>query len=160
MESRICKKIIILIFGILLLSPSSVTAFETDPVDGETDFPVNGKIIIEFNYSMDIATVDVALTPDLIYPFVPKWTNNNHTLTLKPTVSFMKDKRYTIHVTGDYENNTHGSVNETFSFTTEIQESSGSDEEEFRLLAPIIVIVLAIIMVIIFLRIIKKEIKI
>ena len=119
----------ILFLIVLILIPSSVMAFKTTPRDGETDFPVDGKIIIEFDYSMDITSVDWEVTPDPIYPFIPEWTNDNQILNLTPTVNLLEDKEYTITVTGDppSTDTINASVDETFSFRTETPPTEDGD---------------------------------
>ena len=121
MKSRIFSVICIILMAALLFGPASVSAFETDPVDGETDFPIDGRIIIEFNYTMNIGSVNEGLTisPDPVYPVEKRWSNDDRTLILVPLASLLEDKEYTIHISGDYDNESLGSVDETFSFRTE-----------------------------------------
>ena len=113
MISRIISIIIIVA---LVIGPSSATAFETTPADGETGFPVDGRIIIEFDDPMDTGTLDVDITPDPVYPVEKVWTNNDRILTLRPTVDLLAHRTYTIQIHGE-DLNGHNVV-ETFSFET------------------------------------------
>ncbi len=118
MKSRIFSIICIVSLIALLLGPATVSAFRSTPENGEKDFPVDGWIIIEFNNTMEIGTVDVDITPDPY--FVEKiWSNDDRTLTLKPTLNLLENKNYTIHIRGDYQNASLGSVDEIFYFITE-----------------------------------------
>jgi hypothetical protein len=119
MRSRILSVLSIMVLVTLILGPVCVSAFETTPADGEKGFPVDGKIIVEFDNSMDINSVDWDVTPDPLYPFVPEWKNNDRTLIFTPTVNLLEDRNYTIRITGDPENTTYASVDETFTFRTE-----------------------------------------
>jgi hypothetical protein len=119
MRSRIFSIISIIMLFALIVAPVSVTAFETQPEDGETDFPTNGKIIIEFNFTVEIGSLELDITPDPVYPIEKVWSNDDRTLTLRPTVNLLEDKEYTIHISGDYLDDANGTFDETFSFTTE-----------------------------------------
>jgi hypothetical protein len=135
MRLRTFSLVIIALLVALIFGPACVSAFETTPADGDTDYPVDGKIIIEFDYEMDITTADWDVTPDPIYPFVPEWANDNQVLILTPTVNLLEDKEYTIRITGDPKNTTYAPVDEIFSFRTEtpptIWESIGTALEGF-----------------------------
>lgn len=119
------------IFSIILLIPlilasSSASAFETTPADGETGFPVDGEIIIEFDDPMDVGTVDVDFSPDTVYPVQEVWSDDNRVLTLRPTATLLEYSIYTVHVSGEDENG--GAVGEVFSFET--GSTSTQDESE------------------------------
>jgi len=119
MRFRILSTILIIVLVALLLCPASVSAFKTTPEDGEKDFPINGKIIIEFDYPIEKGTVKLHITPKPFYPVVEDWSNEDRTLILTPTANLLEDRNYTIHISADYKNETLGSVDETFSFRTE-----------------------------------------
>ena len=118
--------IISIILVSLILSPSSASAFETTPEDGETGFPVDGEIIIEFDDPMNVSTVEVDISPDPVYPVQETWSNNNKILTLRPTVDLLPHRTYTIHVTG--EDFADHNIAETFSFETGLHPSQEEDE--------------------------------
>ncbi|UCG70204.1 MAG: mechanosensitive ion channel [Thermoplasmata archaeon] len=119
MRLKIFSILSILLMAALILGPATASAFETQPEDGETDYPVDGKIIIEFNYTVEIGSLELDITPDPVYPVEKRWSNDDRTLTLVPLTNLLEDKEYSIHVSVDYENETLGSIDETFSFTTE-----------------------------------------
>jgi hypothetical protein len=121
MRLKIFSIMSIVLLAALLLGPATASAFETQPEDGEREFPIDGKIIIEFNYTMEKGSVKLEITPDPIYPFIEEWKNDDRTLVLTPTVNLLEDKRYTITITGNppSHDTINASVDETFSFRTE-----------------------------------------
>jgi hypothetical protein len=119
MRLKIFSIVSLVLVAALILGPVTASAFKTQPESGKRNFPIDGKIIIEFNYTMDTGTVVVDITPNPVYPVEPRWTNDDRTLTLRPTTNLLEDKNYTIRVTGDYENKSLGSVDESFYFRTE-----------------------------------------
>ncbi|UCE73233.1 MAG: mechanosensitive ion channel [Methanomassiliicoccales archaeon] len=123
MRSRKTTLICVLVLAMLFLIPASASAFKTTPVDGRSDFPTNGKIIIEFDHTMDIGSVEVDIIPYPVYPVEKRWSNDDRTLTLIPTANLLEDERYILHISGDYENETLGSMDYTFSFRTEAPPS-------------------------------------
>ncbi len=142
MKSRIVS---IFVIAAMIIGPSSATAFKTSPEDGETGFPVDGNIIIEFDDPMDTSTVDVIFSPDTVYPVEEVWSNNDRILTLRPTVDLLDHRPYTVHVSG--EDLTGHLVDETFSFETGFHTE---DDERPRISSYIIpiFIIIAIIAVI------------
>ena len=131
----------IIVIVAMVIGPSSTTAFETTPEDGETGFPVDGDIIIEFDNSMDIGTVEVDITPDTVYPVQRTWSNDDRTLTLRPTVDLLGHRTYTVLVSG--ESLTGQLVDETFSFETEFHPSLDEDRRSSisSLIIPIFIII-------------------
>jgi hypothetical protein len=121
MRLRAFSLVIIAIMVALIFGPACVSAFETTPADGDTGFPVDGKVIIEFDYPVDKASLDrgLEITPDPVYPVEKRWSNDDRTLMLVPFPSWAEDKEYRIDINADYTNASHGSVDETFSFRIE-----------------------------------------
>lgn len=130
----------IIVIAAMVIIPSA-SAFETTPEDGETGFPVDGDIIIEFDHSMDRGTVEVDITPDTVYPVQRIWSNDDRTLTLRPTVDLLGHRTYTVHVSG--ESLTGQPVDETFSFETEFHPSTDEDRRSAisNLIIPIFIII-------------------
>ena len=131
----------IIVIAAMVIVPSSSTAFETTPEDGETGFPVDGNIIIEFDHSMDRGTVEMDITPDPVYPVERTWSNDDRTLTLRPTVDLLGHRTYTVFVSG--ESLTGQPVSETFSFETEFHPSTNEDRRSAisNLIIPIFIII-------------------
>jgi hypothetical protein len=121
MRLRKFSIVLIALIVALIFGPVCVSAFETTPADGDIDYPIDGKIIIEFDYTMEKGSVKWEVTPDTIYPFVPEWKNDDRTLILTPTVNLLENEEYTIRITGDppVSDTINASVDETFSFSTE-----------------------------------------
>jgi small-conductance mechanosensitive channel len=117
MRVKIFSIVSIVFLIALVMVPATACAFETQPADGTKGFPIDGKIIIDFDDPMDVGSVDVDFSPDTVYPVKEDWSNSDRTLTLTPTVSLLEGKTYTIVVSG--ENNRSESISETFSFKTE-----------------------------------------
>ncbi|UCF08508.1 MAG: Ig-like domain-containing protein [Thermoplasmata archaeon] len=117
MRRKIFSIVSIVFLTALIMVPATATAFETQPEDNETGFPIDGKIIIDFDEPMDVGTVDADISPDPVYPVKKDWSNNDRTLTLTPTVSLLEGKTYTVYVTG--QNVSGGSISGNFSFKTE-----------------------------------------
>ncbi len=112
----------ILIIGAVLILlctilSSSVIAFSTTPRDGASDYPIDGRIMIEFDERMDVGTVEIDIDPDLVYPIRRNWSNSDRTLTLTPDTNLINDEEYVIRVTGQDINGT--AVDRTFRFSTE-----------------------------------------
>lgn len=129
----------------LILFSASAAAFETTPEDGETGFPVDGEIIIEFDYPMDTETMEVDISPDPVYPVQRIWSNNDRILTLRPTVDLLPHRTYSILVTG--ENNSGHFVYERFDFETEFYPEEDRRPYLSGIIIPIFII-LAIVTVI------------
>jgi hypothetical protein len=123
MKTRLFSIVCIVSLIALILGSASVCAFSSQPADGETDFPVDGKIIIDFNDTMDRDSVEWSISPDPVYPVHAEWSNDDMTLILTPTVNLLEDKEYTVYVKGDYENASLGEDSDSFSFTTETPPS-------------------------------------
>jgi hypothetical protein len=117
MRLKLLSIVSIVFLTALIMVPATACAFETQPADGEKNFPIDGKIIIDFDDPMDTGSVEVDISPDPVYPVEKRWTNNDRTLTLTPHLGLLEGKTYTIQITG--ENETGASISETFSFKTE-----------------------------------------
>ncbi len=108
--------LIVIALSMLVVAP--VMAFQTTPDSGTADVPIDGSIIIDFDDSMRIGSVEVFIEPNPVYPIERSWSNNDRTLTLTPTLSLLNDRPYMITVTG--ENITGESIVPiSFNFTTE-----------------------------------------
>ncbi len=107
--------------AVLLIFLSSVAAISTTPEDGKEDYPIDARIVIEFEERMNVSSVRVEIRPDPIYPVQKEWSNNDRTLTLTPTASLINEREYEVRVTGEDINGV--SVDSSFSFTTEAQPS-------------------------------------
>ncbi len=109
--------LIVIVLSMLVVAP--VMAYQTTPDNGTTDAPIDGSMVIDFDDPMRVGSVEVSVNPDPIYPIEKRWSNNDRTLTLTPTVSLLNDKSYTITVTG--ENETGETIDPIiFSFSTEV----------------------------------------
>jgi hypothetical protein len=141
MSTRILS---IIVIAAMVIFPSSAAAFETTPSDGETGFPVDGNIIIEFDNPMDRGAVEVDFSPDLIYPVARTWSNDDRILTLRPTVDLLGHRTYTVVVSG--ESLTGQNVVETFSFETEYHPSTEEDRRSAisGLIIPIFIIIVIV----------------
>ncbi len=109
--------LIVIVLSMLVVAP--VMAFQTTPDDGTTDVPIDGSLIIDFDDPMRVGSVEVSIEPNPVYPIEKRWSNNDRTLTLTPTISLLNERYYMITVTG--ENVTGESIVPiTFNFTTEV----------------------------------------
>ncbi|MFO8109408.1 MAG: mechanosensitive ion channel [Thermoplasmata archaeon] len=115
-EKIVCYSLVLLLVLAMVLGSVSAVR-QTTPRDGAEEIPIDGKIIIDFEDTMDTGTVEVSISPDPIYPVQKEWSNSDRTLTLSPTSSLINGREYTITVTGD--NITGESISHTFSFETE-----------------------------------------
>ena len=101
-----------------MLVVAPVMAYQTTPDDGTTDVPIDGSIVIDFDDPMRVGSVEISIEPDTFYPTEKRWSNNDRTLTLMPTISLLNERSYTVTVTG--ENLTGGAITPImFNFTTE-----------------------------------------
>ena len=108
--------LIVIVLSMLVVAP--VMAYQTTPDNGTTDAPIDGSMVIDFDDPMRVGSVEITVNPDPIYPVEKRWSNNDRTLTLTPTVSLLNDRSYTITVTG--ENTTGEAIDPIiFSFSTE-----------------------------------------
>jgi hypothetical protein len=127
------------IIAVMVMGPSSAAAFETTPEDGETGFPIDGEIIIEFDERMDTESVNVHFTPELTYPIQTTWSDNDRVLTLSPTVELLPHRNYGVVVSG--ENMSGHQVWESFSFETGFHPEEDRRPYISSLIIPIFIII-------------------
>lgn len=107
---------------LILIVSATAAAVSHTPEDGKEDYPIDGRIVINFDDRMDVPSVSVEISPDPIYPVREEWSNNDRTLRLTPDVPLINDQEYTIRVTG--QNITGEEIDPVeFSFTTEARPS-------------------------------------
>ncbi len=119
---RIKSKKIILVFLTLLIfssliASSAIGVRRTTPRDGAENVSIDQRIIIEFEEQMDPDSVEWEFSPSLFYPVIDDWSEDDHKLTLTPTVSLSNDRDYRVTVTGETVEGEQ--VSHTFRFTTE-----------------------------------------
>jgi hypothetical protein len=82
-------------------SASHITS--SDPDNGTTDVSVETWIVIRFNTTMDISSVEenLEINPDLDpYGYRLEWDNDGRELTIKPNAALVYDRNYTISFSG------------------------------------------------------------
>jgi len=159
LDAIVVKQFSISLIALLIVVSSPASAFETSPEDGETGFPVDGEIVIEFDDRMEIYSVEVDISPDPMYPIQLIWSDNHRVLTIRPGVDLLPNRRYTVQVTG--EDFAGHNVTESFSFETGFNPSQDRDERELisSKIIPIfiVIVIVAIIAVYIALKGIRKK---
>jgi hypothetical protein len=112
--------VVLFLVGMIFLPGTSSGAYilDSDPENAEKDVPVETRIRIQFNTSMDPDTVTVDISPDLEpYGFRIDWNNDDRELWIEPNAALIHGRNYTINIEGD---DIHGiSTDVSFYFNTE-----------------------------------------
>ncbi len=116
MCKRLMKTGVMLLVLLVMLTASATAVRTTTPREGASDYPIDGRIVIEFRERMNTSTVDIEIEPDPVYPVQKEWSDDDRTLTITPTASLLNDEEYTVHVEGETVDGEE--VTESFSFTT------------------------------------------
>jgi small-conductance mechanosensitive channel len=89
----------VLFFGILPGTTMGVHVTESEPADGEEDVSVDSWIIIRFNNSMDIDSVEIDISPSLKpYGYRTEWSNNDRELIIKPNAALAYNEEYSVSI--------------------------------------------------------------
>jgi small-conductance mechanosensitive channel len=89
----------VLFFSIIPGSALGVHVTESEPADGDDDVSVDSWIVIRFNNSMDIETVDIDISPSLKpYGYRTEWSNEDRELIIKPNAALSYNEEYTISI--------------------------------------------------------------
>ena len=89
----------VFLVGIIPAPCLGVQITESEPADDEEDVSVNSWIIIRFNTTMKLETVDIEIKPSLKpYGYRTEWTNDDRELIIKPNAALAHEEEYTVSI--------------------------------------------------------------
>lgn len=143
---------------IMDIVPPSVLS--TYPENEAIDIAIDTEIIIEFSESMDVQSVEsaISISPETDYFLL--WNNTNETLTINFSEPLAHETLYTISINKNAKDLAGISLENQyeFEFTTVAEsEDDSNEEEDLSTVLLLLVLLIAIVVIIIILFLVKKK---